>query len=248
MRYVPLLLFLVLFCLSSCGPSKVQLKEESSVHYGLGVVHLNEGNIPEALKELTTAVEKYPDDATYHNALGLAFFARELNHDAIGHFKRAIEIKKDFSDAHTNLSAVYIQEGKWDDAISEANEALANIFYSTPAFAYFNRGTGYYEKAEYREAAADFERAVKANTNYALAYYNLGLAYRKLDRYSDAKKALSTFIQFLPNRIDGHYNLGLAYLKLKEPEQAKKAFSEVIRLAPDGELARSSRGYLDLLR
>jgi tetratricopeptide (TPR) repeat protein len=70
----------------------------------------------------------------------------------------------------------------------------------------------------------------------------------RLDRYSDAKKAFSTLIRFIPNHIDGHYNLGLAYLKLKEPEQAKKAFSEVIRLAPDSELARSSRGYLDLLR
>ncbi len=182
MKHVYLLLFILLIGLSSCGPSKVQLMEEASVHYGLGVVHLNEGNIPEALKELTTAVEKYPDDATYHNALGLAFFARELNSDAIGHFKRAVEIKRDFSDAHTNLSAVYIQEGMWDDAISEANEALANIFYNTPAFAYLNRGRGYYEKAEYEEAVVDFERAVKANANYALAYYNLGLSYIKLDR------------------------------------------------------------------
>ena len=111
----------------------MQLKEEASIHYGLGLVHLNDGNLPEALKELTTAVEKYPDDATYHNALGLAFFARELNDDAIDHFKRAIEIKEDFSDAHTNLSAVYLQEGRWSDAISEANEALGNIFYNTPA-------------------------------------------------------------------------------------------------------------------
>jgi type IV pilus assembly protein PilF len=248
MRYTCLLLFLLLIGLVSCGPSKMQLKEEASIHYGLGVVHLNDGNIPEALKELTTAVEKYPDDATYHNALGLAFFFRELNDDAIDHFKRAIDIKEDFSDAHTNLSAVYLQEGRWSDAISEANEALGNIFYNTPAFAYLNRGRGYYEKAEYREAAADFERAIKANANYTLAYYNLGLAYMRLDRYGEAKQAFTALVRFIPNHIDGHYNLGLTYLKLKKSKQARKAFTEVIRLAPDGELASSSQGYLDLLR
>jgi len=234
--------------LAACGPSKAELKEEADVFYGLGVVHLNEGNIPEALKELTTAVEMYPGDETFHNALGLAYFAKKMHDDALRHFKKAVEIKSDFSDARTNLSAVYLEDGRWDEAISEAGKALENIFYNNPELAYLNRGRGYYEKAEYEEAAADFQRAVKARPTYALAYYNLGMAYKRTEQYRKAKNAFSLLLRYSPNHVEGRYNLALIHLELQELDQAKSAFSDVIKKDPGGDLAQSSRSYLDLLK
>ncbi|MEE8185049.1 MAG: tetratricopeptide repeat protein [Thermodesulfobacteriota bacterium] len=233
---------------SACGKSREVLKKEASIHYDLGSVHLREGNLPRALRELTPAVEKYPDNAIYHNALGFAYFENDMNQDAIRHFKRAIEIDKEFSEAHINLSAVYLGEERWDDAIDETNKAISNIFYTTPEFAYLNRGRGYYEKAEYKKAIEDFKRSIKANSRYVLAYYNLGLAYKKIERYRDAKAAFNILLKYAPNNIDAHYNLGLIYLKVRDNENAKREFKEVIRIFPEGDLARSSREYVELLK
>jgi tetratricopeptide (TPR) repeat protein len=249
MRWIKTIaLFFLLFGLSACGVSKEMLKKEASIHYALGNVHRNEGNLPEALKELTTAIKKNPDNAIYHNALGLAYFAKDMNYDAIEHFMKAIEIDQEFSEVHTNLSAVYLIERRWDDAINEANKALSDIFYTTPEFAHLNRGRGYYEKAEYKKALEDFKRAVKENPRYVLAYYNLGLTYKKIERYRDAKAAFNLLLKYAPNNADAHFTLGLIYLKMKDKENAKREFSEVIRIFPEGDLARSSREYIELLK
>ncbi|MBI5286644.1 MAG: hypothetical protein HY878_03535, partial [Deltaproteobacteria bacterium] len=59
--------------ISGCAASRTDLKDEAAIHYKLGVVYLNEGDSLSALKELMSAVEKDPNDANYHNALGLAY-------------------------------------------------------------------------------------------------------------------------------------------------------------------------------
>ncbi|MEK7841667.1 MAG: tetratricopeptide repeat protein, partial [Deltaproteobacteria bacterium] len=141
-------ILLLVTVFTGCAASNKSRKEDADIHYRLGIVHYNGGNIPDALKELTAAVEAYHDNAEFHNALGLAYFAKGMNDDAIKHLKEAAKINEKFSDAHTNLSAVYLEKKEWDLAIAEARIALSDIFYATPEFAYFNMGRAFYEKAD----------------------------------------------------------------------------------------------------
>src|SRR3989337_2554902 len=208
------ILIIAVLIMAGCAASDANRKEEADIHYKLGVAHLNDGNIPESLKELTTAVEKYHGNATFHNALGLAYFAKGIHEDAIKHLKEAIKIDPKFSDAHTNLSAVYLEKKEWDATISESRLALSNIFYTTPEFAYFNMGRAFYAKADYVKAEEAFKKAIESNQRYMVAYNNLGLIL----------------------------------IKVKDKKGALNAFHEVIRLAPDSEMARSAKGYLELLK
>ena len=90
------LLLVLLVTLASCGGATLaQKKDESDIHYRLGIVHLNEGDVTGALRELTRAVEIYPDDPSYRNALGLAYLARGMNVEAKAEMKKAIELKSD---------------------------------------------------------------------------------------------------------------------------------------------------------
>ncbi|MBI3397653.1 MAG: tetratricopeptide repeat protein [Deltaproteobacteria bacterium] len=233
---------------SGCASSNVNKKEDADIHYKLGVVHLNEGNIPDALKELTAAVETYPDDATFHNALGLAYFARGMHEDAIKHLQKAVKTDPKFSDAHTNLAAVYLEIKQWDAAISEAKSALSNIFYATPELAYFNMGRGYYEKADYLKAEENYKKAMESNPRYLVAYNNLGLTYMKMNRDKEASDLFRLAIKNAPNYVDAHYNLGLVLLKAKDKKGAATSFQEVVKFAPDSDMAKSARGYIDLLK
>ncbi len=228
--------------------SDASKKGDAEIHYKIGIVHLNEGNIPEAMKELTTAVEKYHNDATFHNALGLAYFAKGIHEDAIKHLKEAIKVNPKFSDAHTNLAAVYLEKKEWDLAIAEAKLALADVFYITPEFAYFNMGRAFYEKADYVKAEESYKKAIESNPRYWLAYNNLGLAYMKMNKDKEAADILDRAIKNAPNYIDANYNLGLVLIKLKNKQGAINAFQEVIRIAPDSEVAKSAKGYIDLLK
>ncbi|MBI5892110.1 MAG: tetratricopeptide repeat protein [Deltaproteobacteria bacterium] len=236
-------LFTVLY-----GCAATDLKEEASIHYRLGVVHLNEGNLPSALKELTAAVEKNPDDVAYHNAFGLAYYYRDLDNDAIKHFKEAIRLDSKFSEARTNLGVVYLKQKRWDDAISEFQIAAANIFYTAAETAYTNMGWAYFQKGDNEKAIDSYRKAINVNPRYSLAYNNLGLAYMKVNRDKDAAESFMSAIRYSPNYADAHYNLGLVSIKLKDKSKAQESFQEVIRLLPNSEMARSAQEKLNLLK
>ncbi|MEK7841526.1 MAG: tetratricopeptide repeat protein, partial [Deltaproteobacteria bacterium] len=158
------------------------------------------------------------------------------------------KINEKFSDAHTNLSAVYLIKKEWDLAITEARSAIADIFYATPELAYFNMGEAFYGKADYLKAEENFKKAIELNPRYWVAYNDLGLTYMKMNKYKQASDILKLAINNVPNYIDAHYNLGLVLIKLKDKKDALNAFQEVIRLAPDSEMAMSAKGYMELLK
>ena len=50
------ILIIAVLIMAGCAASNASRKEDAAIHYEVGIVHLNEGNIPDALKELTAAV------------------------------------------------------------------------------------------------------------------------------------------------------------------------------------------------
>lgn len=232
----------------SCGPTLAQRKDDADIHYRLGTVYFNEGKFTDSLKELTKAVEVYPDDPAYHNMLGLAYFAREMNAEAIKEMKKAISLDPKLSDAHVNLAMIYLVEQKWDDAIRESREALKNIFYRTPEYAHLNIGWGYYYKGEYPKALENFKKAVELNPNYEKAYYGMGLTLEKTNNLKDAADAYEKAVKSYPNYIDAQFSLGVVLIKQKDKTRAMKAFEKVIELAPESDKAQSARDYINLIK
>lgn len=238
----------VLLLAVSCGSTLKQKKEEGSIHYRLGAVHLNERNYTEALKELTLAVEKDPGDPNYHNALGLAYFYKKMNKEAISSMKRAIELNPKFSEAYVAISAVYLDERRWDDAIKSTQAALKNIFYSTPEYAHFNMGKAYFGKGDYQAAVESYKKAIEANPDYPVAYYSLGAAYEKTNSLKEAAAAYELAVKNFPEYVDAYYSLGVARVKLRNKPAAQQAFERVIAISPASDKAQSAREYINLLK
>lgn len=238
----------ILIVSASCGAALEKRKEDSAIHFRMGVIHLNDRNYADALKELTEAVKMYPDDPSYHNALGLAYFARGMNADAIREMKDAIELDPKFSEAHVNLSAVYMNEREFDKSIASSREALKNIFYRTPEIAYHNVGWAYFYKDDFAASIDAFKKTVEARPNYAMGWYGLGNALEKSGNVKAASDAYEKAVRIAPDYIDAHYNLGIVLLKSKNNASALKAFEKVKELAPNGEKGISAADYIKLLK
>lgn len=233
---------------TACGPTLAQKKEQSAIHYRLGVVHLNERNLADSLKELTKAVEMYPSDATYHNALGLAYFAKGMNKEALASLNRALSIDRDYSEARVNKAAVYIVEQKWIEAIDESSAALKNIFYRTPEYAWFNMGWSYYNMNDLQKAIESYTKAVSSNPAYAQGWYSMGLAYEKM---GDSKQAIESYekaVGVFPQYLDAWFNMGMALVKAKNRPAAVKAFEKVVEIAPASDKAQSAKEYMGLIK
>jgi len=59
---------------------------------------------------------KHPSFAVIHNNFGIALFADRKNEEAISHFKMAIKLQPNLSDAHYNLGYALVQKGEMKEA------------------------------------------------------------------------------------------------------------------------------------
>ncbi|MEE9614677.1 MAG: tetratricopeptide repeat protein [Thermodesulfobacteriota bacterium] len=242
-------LFILVVATVSCAPTmRVDKKKDAGVHYDLGVIHLSERRFPDALKELTAAVEIDPSEPTHHNALGLAYFGKKMYSEAILSFEKAVALDGKFMEAHMNLGAAYTEIKEWDRAITEFHVVRDDIFYKTPELAHNNIGWALYNKREYKAAVRSYRKAVELNPEYSMAYNNMGMAYDKMEKYDEAEEALAIAVKISPLFVEAHYNHGLALIHKKDNKGARRAFQAVVNLAPQSDMGRSAKEYINLLK
>jgi tetratricopeptide (TPR) repeat protein len=195
-------------------------------HFDLGVIQQKEGTIQEALKEYNAALalnERFPEA---HNALAiLLHISFNKQDDAIKHYKRALELRPVFSEAKTNLANVYLDQGKYDDAIKLYDEALNDMLYPTPYIAHSNRGWALYKKGDVKGGVESIQIAVTTNPKFCLGYKNLGLIHDDQGKTEEACTAYGRYKDSCPNSGDAYFREGVCMAKLGKTDEAKKDFA-----------------------
>ena len=196
----PLVAASLLIGLGACGPTLAQKKDQSSIHYRLGVVHLNERNVADALKELTKSIEIYPDDPSYHNALGLAYLARGMHKpEAIEEARAALKniFYRTPEDAWFNMGTSYYNMGDHQKALESYNKAVG--VKPADARSWYSMGLAYEKMNKTREAVQSYEKAVAVFPGYLDAYFNMGMALVKTKDKAAAVKAFEKVIELAPS-------------------------------------------------
>src|ERR1035438_1088621 len=85
------------------------------------------GNLDRAERELQSVLQTSPEEFRALNLLGIIRAQQHREPEAERFFKRAIEIKPDFTSAHASLGMLYAQMSKPDEAIPELKEALRRL-------------------------------------------------------------------------------------------------------------------------
>jgi tetratricopeptide (TPR) repeat protein len=250
------------FC---AGPNQEVVKKAGG-HRDLGISYLNEGNLSAAMKELQEAEKLYADDPELQNALGSVYHTKGIQPDypceridnkiidisminnAEIHYKKAIKLNDNYSEAHNNLGVLYLNMERYDDAINEFNSALKNMSYSTPERAYVNMGWAYYKKKNYKDAELNLKRAIQSAPDFFIAHYNLGLLYRDRGNYKEAIKEFKLAIKYFPKYVDAYYDLAHTYLKIKRADYALSMFQKVCELAPGSKCCERSAQYIEMLK
>jgi tetratricopeptide (TPR) repeat protein len=87
---------------------------------------------------------------------------------------------------------------------------------------YFEEGLKLQKAGDYKEASKEYEKAVKADEEYAEAWSNLGFTYRKQGFFDKAVKAYQKAISLSPNLAEAHEYLGEAYAQMGKFDLAEK--------------------------
>ena len=242
----------LILCVSACGSQQKKLKadlDKAAYHYNLGVGHYFDGNsnVDAALQEVLKALRSRPEYPEAHFLAGLIFMGREMNLEAIRHFKRVLELQPKYYRASNNLGSVYLKLGRWDDAIAIFKELAGNMYYATPGVAHNNLGWALFKKARFVDARRHLIMANQYAPKLCPPYNNLALVLLELDKVDKAKKWLRRGVKKCPSYAEPNYHLGRLASKVGQFDGARKHFERCVELAREsswGERCQERLGRL----
>jgi len=198
----------------------------ADAHFDLGVVAQEKGNIQEALREYQAALELNEVFPEAHNAIGiLLHLSFNRPEEAIRHYKRALEIREGYSEAKTNLGNVYLDLGKYDEAIKLYDQVLNDMLYTTPYIAHSNRGWALFKKGDVRGGMESIQMALTTNPKFCLGYKNLGLIHDEQGQTEAACDDYRHYRDSCPDAGDAYYREGVCLAKLGRTDEARKDFA-----------------------
>jgi len=101
---------------------------EPSALTNLGMALALQRRYPEAIKYYRLSLKSDPEQATTYNNLGAAILSNNGDpEEAVANFRKALQLKPDYDNAHLNLATVLTMQNRFDEAISHYREVLRLI-------------------------------------------------------------------------------------------------------------------------
>ncbi|PYN15667.1 MAG: hypothetical protein DME06_02765 [Candidatus Rokuibacteriota bacterium] len=130
----------------------------ADAYVGLGDAKAAKGDVDGAIAAYQKALVHNPLNPRMHASLGKIYFAEKgLYYEAVGAYKRALDLDPAFVDAHMGLGEVYEDKGLYKEAIGEYQKAVA-LDDKHPGARY--NLAAVYEKVDPKEAISLWERYI----------------------------------------------------------------------------------------
>jgi tetratricopeptide (TPR) repeat protein len=163
------------------------------------------GQLEEVVRQATAKALEFPNAATLYNMLGTAKAGLRDLDEAIASFRKAVEIKPHYVEAHNNLGLALQRRGRFEEAIASFNSALR--IKADYAEAHNNLGAALKHQGHLEEAVASLQRAICLAPDLAEAHNNLGIAMQIQGRLDEAIASFSRAVQIKPRFVEAHCSL-----------------------------------------
>ncbi len=178
-----------------------------------------------------------PSRIAFNNLAGL-LAERGKSDEAIGYYRRALEIDPKYDDARANLGNALMEQGKIDEAMAQYREALR--LKPNSMVAHHNLGLALAKQGKIDEALEHYRKAVEINPGFLEGQNNLGLLLAERGHYPEAIEHLRKAIEISPAFPLAHVNLGDVLIALGHRSEAIAEFRKALELDPDLATARAS--------
>jgi type IV pilus assembly protein PilF len=229
-------LFFAFLFLISCASKNTDVGSKKDIAIAtqrVGEEYYNSGKYTAALRNLLDAYKTLPDDPWLNNSLGLVYLAKNRPDLAETHFKKALDLKPDYTQAKNNLGATYLKQKKWDLAIQCFKEISGNLLYATPETPLANLGWAYFHQKMYKTAKKYFEKSLEIRPDFLIAIHGLASIYTETGYYPPAIDFLHRALEKAPGAAILHADLAKIYTALKDFKKAKKSWEVVLKLVPE---------------
>jgi type IV pilus assembly protein PilF len=222
--------------------------ELSEYHYQLSVGHYRAREVPYALRELLTAIDLNPENTSALYLLGFIYQGRRDFEMAEQYYLQALALDPELHEVKNNLGTVYLEQSRWEEAVTIFRELTRTPTYMTPEHALNNLGWAQYNLGMYRDALTNFQMAVEFGPDHCLAWNNQGLAFEALGNVSDARRAYEQAIRRCDDYPEPNYNLAIMAMNVDENlEEATVLFEACVAAAPDSAFGTRCQEYLNAM-
>jgi tetratricopeptide (TPR) repeat protein len=228
---------------AACETYKAALEkspDDCDLHYAFGMLALSNGLPQVAREHLEVVRKKWPWDAAACGELGNAAKNCGQLDEAMGYYRKALQIDPKCVTAHYDFANVLSGLGRVDEAITEFRKAIE----SDPVFvrAYNNLGNTLCQCGRFDEAVAEFRKALELDPSAALAHNNLGNALRRRGQLDEAVVEFQRAVEIDPHFMAARYNLARALGSKGETDEAIAEYEKALKIDPKFVMARNNLG------
>ncbi len=207
---------------------EVQFRKE------IASLYLEFGEQEEALKEFILLIALEPNDGYNYYQAGLLFEQRNNSNKAVSYYKKALELKPEFSEA---LNA-YGKSMYRAHFLVEAKASFLKAIRYKPDFpqAYLYLGRIYKDSKDYTKALVSLERALNDPELKVSALIERGICFRLMKNYNQAIIEFGRAIRLADNAMEANeillarYHLSICYEKFRQIDKALEQWNIIDRI------------------
>jgi tetratricopeptide (TPR) repeat protein len=180
--------------------------ENLDVARGLLLSYLQEKRLDDAENLGRSAVARFPRDGELLHWLGLVYFKKGHNAQALEMLRRAEKVNSAQADIHFDTALVLLAENQYPAAATELEKAIR--LDPKPALPHVLLGRAYQNTNRSVQAVEQFKLALRLDPELPLGHYHLGFAYASLGRNEEAIAEYEAELKRSPNDVAVLYQLG----------------------------------------
>jgi tetratricopeptide (TPR) repeat protein len=192
--------------------------------------YYNRGNSKFALNDYEGAKEDYKKALELNNGLIDAVYNLGLTQAYLGEFNEAITNYDKLISKFPGNDNLYIQKAMAHMELKNYKEAFENfgnsILLNPNSNAFYTRGLALLSINYYKEAQADFYKAIEFDKNNLPCYFYIGTTHLFLGEFVPAITAFTESIKIDALDFDAYLGLAMAQFKANDKTQAKINFQK----------------------
>ena len=189
------------------------------------------GQLDEARRLATQALEALGEDSETYSVLGQIESVSGAPAEAERHFQRAVELAPGNVDARTLLGIELVSQGRPEEAVPHLRQVLRAD--PNGADAHANLGLALASLGKPEQAIEHYEQALRLHPAHTEAHVNLGVELFARGRLDEAIEHFREALRLKPGYADAHANLGLALAAQGLADEAIDHYSRALQLDPD---------------
>jgi tetratricopeptide (TPR) repeat protein len=195
---------------------------DNLINYGLSLIHTGEVDAGYQLLKEAAKLDRW--NPQVHFLLGTQQLAQGNARAAMEHLQKALDVKKDFTDAAINLSLALCELGDTEEAVrtlrpfmrTQQESPEVNFFY----------GMILYRHGDLKEAVAKFNRALDLRPGYTEALLGLSELAIKQDHLTEAQGYLEQLLHNSPEFVPALFLSGILHARIGEQDNDAAAFQK----------------------